>query len=480
MEHTTADVVILGVGTSGEDLSLRLMRAGLEIVGVEGSLVGGECPYWACLPTKMMVRAAATIREARRVDGLAGRAEVDPSWRPVAARIRTEATGDWDDSTAVQRFRDRGGRLIHARGRISGPREVTASDEVITARLGIVIATGSRPTVPPIPGIETVDTWTTHDAIRAERLPSSIAILGGGAVGCELGQVFATFGVSVTIVEGRERLLAAEEPEASTIIEAALAADGVDVRTGVFAERVRPADGGIAVDLDNGSTVTAARLLLATGRHVELSDLGVETIGLDPQARSIPVNGHMRAGDGVWAMGDVTGIAMFTHVAEYQGAIVGDDILGIERPPADYTAVPRVTFTDPEVGSVGHTEESARAAGFDVVTVTKSLGVTFRGWLHATSDGMIKLVVDAATGTLLGATAVGPHGGEVLGLLSLAVHARVPVHDLQTMIYAFPTFHGGVGEAVGALGRGLSSVFDPDYDGSDRLDAVVSRQGGTD
>jgi pyruvate/2-oxoglutarate dehydrogenase complex dihydrolipoamide dehydrogenase (E3) component len=326
--------------------------------------------------------------------------------------------------------------------------------------------------------VETVGAWSTHDAIRAEPLPSSIVILGGGAVGCELGQVFATFGTQVTIVEGRDRLLAAEEPEASAIVESALAIDGVNIRTGVVAERVRRADGGIIIELDDGSTVAAERLLVAVGRHVDLSGLGVEVIGLDPAARSIPVDGHMRAADGVWAMGDVTGIAMFTHVAEYQGAIIGDDILGIDRHPASYRAVPRVTFTDPEVASVGHTEESARAAGDTFVAITKSLGSTFRGWLHATSDGMIKLIVDDTTGTLLGATAVGPHGGEVIGLLSLAVHARVPVRELQTMIYAFPTFHGGVGEAVGALGRGLSSVFDPDYDGFERLDAVVTRTGG--
>jgi pyruvate/2-oxoglutarate dehydrogenase complex dihydrolipoamide dehydrogenase (E3) component len=450
------------------------MGAGLDVVGVEANLVGGECPYWACLPTKMMVRGANALQEARRVASLAGRAEVSPSWEPVAKRIRAEATGDWDDSTATERFASRGGRLIHGRGRLTGPRTVTVGDEEIEARIGVVIATGSLPTIPPVPGLDTVAAWTNHEAIEAATLPGSIVILGGGAIGCELGQVFSRFGVRTTIVEGRDRLLAGEEPEASPVVEAALVADGVTVRTGVAARSVRRAAQATVVEFGDGSHVAAERLLVATGRHVDLSSLGVETIGLDPAARGIPVDGHLRAAEGVWAMGDVTGIAMFTHVAMYQSAIVADGILGITRPPADYRAVPRVTFTDPEVGAVGLTEEAARAEGIDVLAVTKSLGATFRGWLHATSDGVVKLVADRATGVLVGATAVGPGGGEVLGLLSLAVHARTPVSELQTMIYAFPTFHGGVGEAVGAMGRGLSTVLDPDFRGFDDLDAIVA------
>lgn len=468
------DVIVLGVGTCGEDLSLRLLTAGLSVVGVEAALVGGECAYWACLPSKMMIRAAGALAEARRVDGFAGHAEVTADWSPVATRVRTEAAGGWDDSYAVARYERHGGTLVHGQGRLIGPRTVAVGDQRFTARRGVVIATGSKPAIPPIPGLDGVDFWTTHDVIQCDTLPESIAILGGGAVGCELGQVMARFGVSVTIVEASERLLPAEEPEASAVVEAALAADGVEVRAGAAARRIESRDGSIVVSLANGAEVAAQRLLVATGRRVDLSDLGLEAAGVDGTGRSIQVDERLRAADGIWAMGDVTGKAMLTHVALYQSSIVAADILGEEHPPARYDAVPRVTFTDPEVGSVGMTEADARATGLDVVVVVKQLGATFRGWLHQSSGGIIKLIADGATGALLGATAVGPHGGEVLGMLTLAVHTGTSIADLQSMIYAFPTFHGGVGEAAGAYGRGLANVIDPTYEGFRMLDAVVA------
>jgi pyruvate/2-oxoglutarate dehydrogenase complex dihydrolipoamide dehydrogenase (E3) component len=467
-----ADVIVLGVGTCGEDLSLRLLGAGLNVVGIEAALVGGECPYWACLPSKMMIRAANVLQEARRVSGMAGRAEVTPDWEPVAARVRAEATGGWDDSVAVERFQGRGGRLVHGRGVLTGPRTVTVGDESFTARRGVVIATGSKPAIPPIPGLAEAGFWTTHDVIRAERLPRSMVVLGGGAVGCELGQVLARFGVDVTIVEAGDRLLPAEEPEASEAVEAAFAAEGIAVQTGAAAQRVGSRDGSIVVTLSGGAELASERLLVATGRTVDLSGLGLESAGLNATARFIQVDERMRAADGIWAMGDVTGVAMFTHVALHQSAIVAAEILGEDHPPARYDAVPRVTFTDPEVGAVGMTELDALAAGLDVVVAVKQLPATFRGWLHGSGGGIIKLIADRKTGVLVGATAVGPHGGEMLGLLALAVHARVPLAELRGMIYAFPTFYGGIGEAVGAYGRGLATVLDPAYQGFEVLDAA--------
>jgi len=466
------DVVVLGVGTCGEDLSLRLLGAGLDVVGIEAALVGGECPYWACLPSKMMIRAASVLQEARRVGGMAGHAEVTPDWDPVAARVRAEATGGWDDSVAVARFEGRGGRLVHGRGKLIGPRTVTVGDESFTARRGVVIATGSKPAIPPLPGLAGVDFWTTRDVIAVERLPKSVIVLGGGAVGCELGQVMARFGVDVTIVEAGDRLLPAEEPEASEAVGAAFAAEGIGVHTGAAVQRVGSRDGSIVITLARDAELAAEHLLVATGRMVDLSGLGLEAVGLDGTARFIPVDEQMRAADGIWAMGDVTGKAMFTHVALYQSAIVAADILGEDHPPARYDAVPRVTFTDPEVGAVGMTESEARAAGLDVAVAVKQLPATFRGWLHVSGGGIIKLIADRKTGALVGATAVGPHGGEMLGLLSLAVHARVPLAELRSMIYAFPTFYGGIGEAVGAYGRGLATVLDPAYQGFELLDAV--------
>jgi len=472
MSETNVDVVVIGVGTCGEDLSLRLLGAGLDVVGIEASLVGGECAYWACLPSKLMIRAANILQEARRVDGKAGHAEVTPDWPLLAARVRAEVTGGWDDSFGVKRFGDRGGRLIHGRGKLTGPHTVTVGDESFTARRGIVIATGSKPAIPPISGLDAVDFWTTHDVIQAEQLPNSIIVLGGGAVGCELGQLMARFGADVTIVEASERILPAEEPETSAALEAALSAEGITVRTGATVQQAESRGGSIVVTLADGSELASERLLVATGRIANVSGLGLEAAGLDGTAPFTPVDERMRAADGIWAMGDVTGKAMFTHVALYQSAIVAAEILGKDHPSARYDAVPRAVFTDPEVGAVGMTEAKALAAGLDVVAVVKQLPATFRGWLHGSGNGIIKFVADRKTGVLVGATAVGPHGGEMLGMLSLAVHARIPLTELRSMIYAFPTFYGTIGEAIGAYGRGLSTVIDPPYKGFDVLDTA--------
>ena len=461
-----ADVIVLGMGTGGEDLALQLAGTGLRVVGIEPDLLGGECAYWACIPSKMMIRAANLLQEARRVNGMAGRAEITPDWAPVAARIRAEATGDWDDSFAVARFEGKGGRFVRGRGKLTGPRTVAVGDESFTADRAIVVATGAMPFIPPIDGLADVDYWTTHDAIRVEQLPQSLIILGGGAVGCELGQVFSRFGVDVTIVEGQDRLLAMEEPEASEVVGSAFEAEGISVHLGAHAERVRARGEAILVGLDDGAEMAADRLLVATGRAVDTRGLGLEAAGIDTSGRFIEVDDHMRAVDGIWAMGDVTGKAMFTHVAVYQGSIVAADILGGDPPPADYAALPRVTFTDPEIGSVGMTEADARAAGLDVAVTVKQVPRTFRGWLHGPgNEGVIKLIADRATGRLVGATSAGPHGGEVLGLLGAAVHGRIPVSTLQHMIYAYPTFYGGIGEALGAYARGIVKVIDPDATG---------------
>jgi pyruvate/2-oxoglutarate dehydrogenase complex dihydrolipoamide dehydrogenase (E3) component len=459
------DVIVLGVGTCGEDLALHLLDAGLDVVGVEAALVGGECAYWACLPSKMMIRAAGVLQEARRVDGLAGSAAVVPSWAAVADRVRREATGGWNDALAVARFTDRGGRLVHGRGALTAARSVSVGGESFEARRGVVIATGSVPVIPPIPGLSEVEYWTTHDVIKLDELPESVVVLGGGAVGCELAQVLSRFDTAVTIVEAGERLLPAEEPEASEVLESAFTAEGITVCCGARAALVSANDRSITVELMDGAPISADHLVVATGRRVDLNGLGLESVGLDPSAQVIPVDERMRAAEGIWAMGDVTGKAMFTHVALYQSAIVAAEILGEPHPPARYDAVPRVTFTDPEVATVGLTESEARSAGLDVAVAVKRLPATFRGWLHASGRGLLKLVSDAASDVLIGATAVGPQGGETLGLLNLAVHARVPLAELRSMIYAFPTFYGSIGEALGAYGQGLTTVLDPDYPG---------------
>lgn len=470
MEHEV-DVVILGVGTSGEDLSIQLMDAGLEVAGVEPHLIGGECAYWACIPSKAMIRAGNLIREAQRVDGMAGSVSVDPDWGVLADRVRDEIAGGWDDSFAEQRFKDRGGHLFRGWGRLDGPRRVVVGDDSISARIGVVVATGSKPFIPPIPGLAEVDYWTNHEAIEANPLPKSMVILGGGAIGCELGQVFARFGCQVTMIEGSDRLMAHEEPEASALVESVFAAEGITVVAGEHAVSVSQEDGGITVQTEGGRSITGDRLLVATGRMTDPAGLGLDTVGLDGSTRFIDVDDRMRAADGLWAMGDITGRAMFTHVAVYQGTIIADDLLGRDPMTPDYEAVPRVTFTDPEVAAVGLTEALARERGIDVAVTHKQVPATFRGWIHKTgSEGIVKLVVDRERKVLVGATVVGPHAGEVLGLASLAVHEQTPIDRLRNMIYAFPTFHGAIGEALGAHGRGVGKVVDPTYEESGYYD----------
>lgn len=449
-DNQSADVVVIGMGPGGEDVAGRLAEAGLDVVGIEAELVGGECPYWGCIPSKMMIRAAHLLGEARRIPGMAGESTVRPDWAPVAQRIRDEATDDWDDTVAVERFEGKGGRFLRGRGRITGPGQVTVDDgTVIDARRGIVVATGTRPSIPPIPGLDRTPYWTNREAIEAKELPGSLIVLGGGAIGVELAQAFARFGCAVTVVEALDRLVALDEPEAGDLLAEVFAAEGIEVRTGAEAVEVAGDEQRVTVTLDGGDTVTAERLLVATGRRVDVAGLGLDVIGVAPDVRAVPVDEHLRVTDGVWAVGDVTGKGAFTHVAMYQARIAAAAILGDDHGPADYAALPRVTFTDPEIGAVGLTEAQARDEGRAVAVGSTRVPTTARGWLHkAGNDGFIKLVADTDAGVLVGATAMGPAGGEVIGLLALAVHARVPLGALRSMIFAYPTFHRGIEDAL--------------------------------
>jgi pyruvate/2-oxoglutarate dehydrogenase complex dihydrolipoamide dehydrogenase (E3) component len=448
----SADVVVIGMGPGGETVAGSLAEAGLRVVGIERALVGGECPYWGCVPSKMMVRAADLLAEARRISRAAGSASVVPDWAPVARRIREQATDSWDDRVAVDRFVGKGGIFVRGEGVISGPGRVTVDGTTYAASRAIVIATGTSPSIPPIPGLDSVRYWTNHDAAEAESLPCSLAVLGGGAIGLELGQVFTRFGVRVAVVEAADRLLPLEEPEAGSTIAEVFEREGIEVHTGARAENVSQEGDRVTLALDSGEAVMAERLLLATGRTANLDRLGIETIGLDPVARWIPTDPHLRAVEGVWAVGDVTGKGAFTHVAMYQAAIATADILGREGAPADYRALPRVTFTDPEVGSVGLTETEARRRGLTVRTGGALVAHSARGWIHGPgNEGFIKLVEDRERAVLVGATSVGPRGSEVLSMLALAIQAAVPVATLRAMIYAYPTFYRGIEDALGDL-----------------------------
>jgi pyruvate/2-oxoglutarate dehydrogenase complex dihydrolipoamide dehydrogenase (E3) component len=449
MEILQADVVVIGMGPGGEDVAGRSAEAGLNVVGIDRELVGGECPYWGCIPSKMMIRAADLLAEARRVRGMAGDATVRPDWAPVAQRIRDEATDDWDDRVAVERFEGKGGRFLRGEGRIVGPGRVAVGDRVVEARRGVVVATGTRATIPPIPGLARVPYWTNREAIEAKELPSSLLVLGGGAVGAELAQVFARFGVEVTVVEVLERLVPGEEPEAGELLADVFAREGIAVHTGASVTAVRRDGARVTAELADDTSLAAAQILVATGRRADLAAAGLGAVGVDESQRWVPVDDHLRVSAGVWAVGDITGKGAFTHVAMYQSPIAVADILGQDHPPADYRALPRVTFTDPEIGAVGLTEAQARAHGVDVRVGATPVPQTARGWIHkAGNDGVIKLVEDAGRGVLVGATAMAPTGGEILGLLTLAVHAEVPTDRMRQMIYAYPTFHRGVEDAL--------------------------------
>jgi pyruvate/2-oxoglutarate dehydrogenase complex dihydrolipoamide dehydrogenase (E3) component len=448
------DLVVIGAGPGGEALATGAARAGLEVVVVDRHLVGGECPYYGCIPSKMMVRAADALAEARRVGTLAGEAVVTPSWTPVARRIDEEATTGWDDTVAVRRLEDAGATVHHGVGRLDGPGRVRVAlaeggEVAYDARVGVVLNPGTRPAELPIEGLAGTPYWTNRDAVRVTGLPASLVVVGGGAIGCEMAQVFARFGVRVTVLEAGPRLIAPDEPEASALLEEVFVSEGIRVMTGVDIAGVTHADGTFTVRLADGATLSADRLLVAAGRTPNLDHLGLETVGLDPAARTLEVDERMRAGERLWAIGDVTGKGAFTHVSMYQSAIALRDVTGLDGPVAAYHAVPHTTFTDPEVGGVGQTEQQARDAGLRVRIGTAPLEESSRGFVHGPgARGLVKLVEDADRGVLVGATAMGPAGGEILGFLAVAVHAEVPTDTLSSMIFAYPTFHRAIETAL--------------------------------
>lgn len=449
----TVDVIVIGMGPGGESVAGELAEAGLSVVGIDKRLVGGECPYWGCVPTKMMIRAAESLAEGRRVAKLAGTSEVRPDWTPVARRIRDEATDSWNDHAAVERFTKKGGRFVRGEARFTGPGTVRVDEGTeFTAERAVVLNCGTEPAVPPIDGLADSPYWTNREAVEAEEPPESLIVVGGGAIGVELAQAFARFGTRVEVVESAGRVLSAEEPEASELIAKVFADEDIAITTDAKVGAVKHADGSFTVDIGTGR-LAAERLLVATGRKADLAALGVDAIGLDTNARFVSPDRRMRVAEGVYAIGDVTGKGAFTHVSMYQAAIVTADILGKPRHDAEYHAVPRVTFTDPEIGAVGLTEAQARDEGRTVRVGRADVSTSARGWIHHVGNaGFIKLVEDVDRGVLVGATSAGPYGGEVLAGLAVAVHAEVPTERLGQMMYAYPTFHRAVSDALASLG----------------------------
>ena len=287
---------MLGLGPGGEHVAIKLARAGLDVIGVEDRLVGGECPYYGCVPSKMMIAAAHVIADARKVADFGGTSRVEPDWATVAQRIRDEATDDWDDAVAVKRLEDSGARFVRGRGVLTGPGRVRVGGTTYAARKGVVLNTGTEPAAPPIQGLQGTPYWTNRDAVAATELPGSVVVLGGGPIGCEFAQVFSRYGVDVTVVEMADRLIAIEEPEASELLEKAFADEGITVLTGASVASVSHDESGFTLVVD-GKTVTAERLLVATGRKANLDHVGLDTLGLPDDLRVIETDERMRVGE---------------------------------------------------------------------------------------------------------------------------------------------------------------------------------------
>ena len=458
------DLIVIGLGPGGEDVAGTVAQAGRSVLAIDERLVGGECPYYGCIPSKMVLRGAAALAEAGRVGSLAGTATVQPDFTPVANRIRDEATTDWDDKIAVDRLTGHGATFVRGTGRLAGRtddgrlRVAVGDDEYVAT--SVCLNTGTAPAVPPIDGLADLPrgvdelVWTNREILRSRSAPESMVVIGGGAIGAELSQGMARFGTRVTVIEAAPHLLMPEEPEAGAVLVDVFEREGITVRQGVGVESVARGGDGVIVTLADGSTATGEKLLVAAGRRPNLSDIGLDTVGLDPQARSLDVDEHMHVTGcaGLYAIGDITGRGAFTHVSVWQARVLAAHLKGEWEPYGGYDGLAWVTFTDPEVGRVGLTEQQARDKGLNVRVGVQQMSSNTRGWIHGPgNDGFLKVVEDADRGVLVGGTVVSPSGGEILGMLTLAVHAQVPVETLRTMHYAYPTLHRAVSEAVAAL-----------------------------
>ena len=452
----------LGGGVAGEAIAAGLRDSGVTLAVVERELVGGECPYWGCMPSKTLLRSGETLSEADRARLLAAsRVEWTVDFPKVSKRVLWMAR-DLDDSKAAAAIEATGARLFRGEGKLTDPRSIEVGTERLIARRAIVIANGSTAAIPPIPGLDTVEFWTNRQAAIPRELPASLAVLGGGAIGVELGQAFARLGSKVTIIEAGPAFLGLEEPEAGTALRHHLEADGITLMIGdpcIGVERQSDAlshqPSSVVVHLKSGAAVSADRLLVATGRRPNAE--AWRATGLAQTERGwLKVDpATLEARPGVFGAGDVTGLGGFTHLAYYHGEVIARRLRGIDA-KADHTAIPRVTFTDPEIASVGLSEAAARAKGIDVIVATADPAETARGYIHDFHAGVIKLVGDRGRGVLVGATLVTPRAGEIMGELVLAIKLQTPLATLADVIHPFPAFNRVLGKVLRELADGAA------------------------
>jgi pyruvate/2-oxoglutarate dehydrogenase complex dihydrolipoamide dehydrogenase (E3) component len=448
------DVIVIGGGPVGENAADYAVRAGLTALIVESELLGGECSFWACIPSKTLLRTGHAVAAVRRLPGTT--VDFDPA--AVLAR-RDSFTHDWDDESQVQWATGAGIRVLRGRGRLVGERTVevdgSAGRETIVARRAVVVCTGSVPTTPPVPGLDGVRTWGSREATSAKEVPPRLGVLGGGVVGCEMAQAFRRLGSEVVLLQRGPRLLPGMEPFAGERVAAAMREEGVDVRLEHQLESVASTPND-QIELHTGNgTVVVDELLVATGRRPNTASIGVDAVGVEPgKPLAVDDTGLVQGVEGQWlyAAGDVTGRALLTHQGKYAGRIVGAAIgaraigevldtrpWGAHVSTADHVAVPQVVFTDPEVASAGRTEAQARAAGIDVRVVDIPIAVAGSSLQADGYDGAARMVVDPALGILVGVTFVGQDVAEMIHAATVAIVGEVPLDRLWHAVPAFPT-----------------------------------------
>jgi pyruvate/2-oxoglutarate dehydrogenase complex dihydrolipoamide dehydrogenase (E3) component len=436
------DVIVIGAGPAGEVCAGRAAEQGLDVALVERELVGGECAYWACMPSKALLRPAQLLAEVRRVPG--ARETVTRALDPaIVLSRRDEVIHDLDDASQLPWMRDREIKLYRGHARLEGERKVRVGDEVLEARSAVVVAVGSGAAIPPVAGLRQIAAWTNRQATTAMAVPERLTVLGGGAVGCELAQAWASLGAAVTLVEAESTLLPGEEPFAGVQLAAALRDHGVDVKLGAQATEARRLDGGaFTLTLSEGETITSDELLVAVGRTPHTGDLGLDTVGLEPGA-PIEVDDHMRVGDRDWlyAIGDVNGRAQLTQAAKYQAMIAVANISQREA-TADWDGplTPRVVFTDPQIAAVGQTLREALDAGIAARAVDADLGRTpGASFIGKGAPSACRIVVDERREILIGATFTGPEVAESLHAATIAIVGEVPLTRLVHAMPPFPT-----------------------------------------